>query len=108
MSPEEIRPYPKALPRKQTGKGRPKGKSLILNDTPKKERIEAQKLEQTLKGQKRPKSKNVKKKLAYLSSSESDVDDPETVCDDLGLQKKILPIWRIPPMLTLMLEAFFL
>lgn len=29
VSAEEIRPYPKALPRKQTRKGRPKGKSLI-------------------------------------------------------------------------------
>lgn len=61
VSPEEIRPYPKALPRKQTREGRPKGKLLILTDTPEKERIEVQKLEQTLKGQKRPKSRNLKK-----------------------------------------------
>lgn len=47
VSLEEIRPYPKALPRKQTRKGRPKGKSLIFTDIPEKELIEAQKLEQT-------------------------------------------------------------
>jgi len=43
VSPEDIRPFPKALPRKDSRKGRPKGKSLILTDTPEKDRIEKEK-----------------------------------------------------------------
>lgn len=40
-SPEEIRPYPKALPRKKKG-GRKPGRTRILTDTPEKEAIEAE------------------------------------------------------------------
>lgn len=39
FSPEEIRPYPKALPRKLTNRGRKTKKSTIYTDTPEKEAI---------------------------------------------------------------------
>jgi hypothetical protein len=40
VSPDMIRPFPKAHPRKPASKGRKKGKSRILTDTPNKEEIE--------------------------------------------------------------------
>ncbi|CAH2015295.1 unnamed protein product [Acanthoscelides obtectus] len=40
-SPEEVRPYPKALPRLNKG-GRKPGRTRILTDTPEKEAIEAE------------------------------------------------------------------
>ncbi|KAI4464160.1 hypothetical protein MML48_3g00014046 [Holotrichia oblita] len=43
VSPEVVRPHPKAEPRKSTNKGRAKGKSRILTDTPEKQAIEADK-----------------------------------------------------------------
>lgn len=43
FSPEDIGPFPKAAPRKLTRKGRPKGKSCILTDTPEKTCIEVEK-----------------------------------------------------------------
>ncbi|XP_065671766.1 uncharacterized protein LOC136089643 [Hydra vulgaris] len=39
ITPELVRPYPKALPRKKTNKGRKSGKSKILSDTPEREEI---------------------------------------------------------------------
>ena len=39
VTPESVRPYPKALPRKKTNKGRKSGKSKILTDTPEREEI---------------------------------------------------------------------
>lgn len=41
VTPEMIRPYPKALPRKKAVGGRPRGKSRILTDTPEKLEIAA-------------------------------------------------------------------
>lgn len=40
FSPEQVRPFPKAGPRKQTRGGRKKGKTSILTDTPVKQQIE--------------------------------------------------------------------
>ncbi len=40
--PEDVCPYPKAKPRKESNKGRKKGKSLILTSTPVKNSIEAE------------------------------------------------------------------
>ncbi|KAK4299196.1 hypothetical protein Pmani_028514 [Petrolisthes manimaculis] len=39
QSPQEIRGYPKAAPRKETGKGRKRGRSMIATDTPEKEAL---------------------------------------------------------------------
>lgn len=40
LSPQDIRPYPKAAPRKVSNRGRRKGRTIILTDTPEKEAIE--------------------------------------------------------------------
>lgn len=40
LTPEEVRPFPKSGPRKESGRGRNKGKTCILTDTPEKDRIE--------------------------------------------------------------------
>ncbi|KAJ8914270.1 hypothetical protein NQ315_011003 [Exocentrus adspersus] len=56
ITPEFVRPLPKAEPRKNTGKGRKKGKTRILTETPEKEeleRIELEKLSKEKKGVKR-------------------------------------------------------
>lgn len=87
VSPEVIRPYPKAQPRKQARKGRPKKKSCILTSTPTKLRIEKEKAEKYKNLNKEKKSYKkeplvkkksfVKKKLIDLESeSEENVDEP--------------------------------
>lgn len=87
VSPELIRPYPKAQPRKQAIKGRPKKKSCILTSTPTKLRIEKEKAEKNKKFNKEKKTYKkvplvkkkslVKKKLFDLESeSEENVDEP--------------------------------
>lgn len=63
-TPEQIRPYPKAEPRKNTSKGRKKGRCCILTDTPEKNRIETELLERKAKQEKTLVCKsNVKRKL---------------------------------------------
>lgn len=49
LSPADIRPYPKASPRKLIKKGRKKGRSTIVTDTPEKEEIERIALERKQK-----------------------------------------------------------
>lgn len=68
VSPIDIRPFPKAGPRKQSGRGRRKlGKSRILTDTPEKEEIEA-----SVAPKKVTVAKKIKKKVLNDSSSSSD------------------------------------
>ena len=45
MTPEQVRPYPKAKPRVQSGRGRKKGSTKILTDTPVKRQIEEEEAE---------------------------------------------------------------
>ncbi|KAK2575359.1 hypothetical protein KPH14_000832 [Odynerus spinipes] len=52
FSPSKIRPYPKALPRKQTIQNRRKRKSAVLTDTPEKEALEKEYEEKILKKEK--------------------------------------------------------
>lgn len=59
FSPEEIRPYPKAAPRKTTIKSRKIKKSAIYTDTPEKEAARNEYEER----QKRQKAKRIKKKI---------------------------------------------
>ena len=49
LTPEKIHLYPKAEGHKQTNKGRKRGKSSILTDTPEKKRLEEEKLKRLLK-----------------------------------------------------------
>lgn len=86
ITPEQIKPYPKALPRKTTVARKRKGKSKILTDTPIKTQIvEELQLRQTKKDSKQSVIKKrrvhiVKKKVFSDSSSSSSEDSP--VLDD--------------------------
>lgn len=62
MSPEEVRPFPKSQPRKTSRRGRKKGKTCVLTDTPEKNRIEE---EHKLRMEKKAKlsQKSCKRKL---------------------------------------------
>ncbi|XP_054286972.1 uncharacterized protein LOC129002892 [Macrosteles quadrilineatus] len=106
VSPEQVRPFPRSERKKSINKGRKKGKSCVLTDTPEKNRIEQEvrlKLMKKEKAQCRSKRKidlslSVKKDLKknkknkilkprdLIGSFESDseeVDDVE-LCDDGG------------------------
>lgn len=74
-------PYPKAGPRVQQRKGRKKGTSRILTETPEiniieqeyKERLENKKTKKKTKN-KRPTTKSIKRKLIDVFSEKSDED----------------------------------
>lgn len=77
VTPEDLRPFPKAPPRKGLKRGRPTGKCRIATDTPEKQEIEEGKMRR----------KPVKKALA-LSSSEEEVlelADSSAGSDFIGL-----------------------
>ena len=59
ISPEVIRSYPKAAPRKQTCRGRKKGKSMIATDSPEKKELEEKYLRKQVKQRKGPNRQNV-------------------------------------------------
>ncbi|CAH1954840.1 unnamed protein product [Acanthoscelides obtectus] len=76
ITPETLRPFPKAPMRKRTG-GRPKGKSRILTDTPEKEELERKRDLKTIKNVTKNLSKKDQKvkvtvKKRALDSSESE------------------------------------
>lgn len=75
VTPEQIRPFPKAGPRKGKGGRRP-GKSRILTSTPVKASIEAEHAMRMKKKMKRniPAAKNVNKCLEFSNSSEENED----------------------------------
>nr|CAI5827726.1 unnamed protein product [Callosobruchus analis] len=93
ITPEIIRPHPKAAPRKGTQKGKRKGKSRILTDTPEKNAIEALKKVNLKENHKLKKRKNnekkktdrVKRKILIESDSEDSnysVHDTDDTCDE--------------------------
>ena len=61
VTPESVRPYPKAEARKTTRKGRKKRKSAILTDTPVKEALRIE--QEAAKAKKLKKSPTPKKNL---------------------------------------------
>lgn len=75
LTPEMVKPFPKAPPRTESRRGRKKGKSRIITDTPEKAEIEAAYLERlarlkqkkpvvkSLKRKKQPKKKAAKRKV---------------------------------------------
>lgn len=73
VTPEILRPFPKAPERKKSG-GRPKGKSRILTDTPEKEELEQKRNLKGIKTVKRQLVNKVKvtKKKEELDSSEGE------------------------------------
>lgn len=60
LSPEDIRPYPKAAPRSALTRGRRRGKSRILTETPEKDRLEEERVARETKKTKFEKSKKRK------------------------------------------------
>lgn len=67
FSPEEIRPFPKAPPRKTTNRGRKTRKSTIYTDTPEKEEIRKEYDEKM----KRAKVKQVKKRMDVIKTKDA-------------------------------------
>lgn len=66
LTPEQVRPFPKSEKRKSSGKGRKKGKSCVLTDTPEKTRIELEVQERKSRSEKkaiRPRRDLIKRKL---------------------------------------------
>ncbi|KAK9679290.1 hypothetical protein QE152_g40139 [Popillia japonica] len=83
ISPEIVRPYPKALPRIKSRRGRKKGKCSVITDTPEKDELleadaqknkkvgkasEKRKQKTVLKVNKAPKKKRVKKAMVSVPS----------------------------------------
>jgi hypothetical protein len=104
ITPEDIRPYPKASARKSTQK-RKKGKTLILTDTPIKERLALEKAakKEPVRKQKHLKAPNTvlsdssesedeevfAKKLADEDSSSDELELPEVEPQENNLQSEI-------------------
>lgn len=90
VSPENILPYPKAGPRKDSNKGRKKGKTMIATDTPNKIEIEVKYREREEKKQKKEHKvkkslfggkKTVNRKNNRLQKPESDTDSNDDLSD---------------------------
>ncbi|XP_031335996.1 uncharacterized protein LOC116165574 [Photinus pyralis] len=77
VSPEVVRPYPKAAPRKTNRRGPPKRKSIIATDTPEKEDLIKRKTK-TIP----PKVKQAKRKVVETSSESEPERWKETDSDD--------------------------
>ena len=86
VTPESIRPYPKAQARKQTsGKGRKRGRSFIATDTPEKKQLEEKEKNKKSKEipvptrKKKKNAKQVKRKIIVESSSSDESLAPEAL-----------------------------
>lgn len=77
VSPEVIRPHPKAGPRKGSGKGRKKGSTRILTDTPEKLAIEKEWEARKEKKIRKVKAKVVKRNLNPQEQEETTSEDEE-------------------------------
>ncbi|KAL4107255.1 hypothetical protein QTP88_017635 [Uroleucon formosanum] len=81
VSPEDIRPFPKAPERKLNAiqKGRKKGRTRILTDTPEKNEAELNKKPKTITKPtiKLVKKKSIRKKLKFVTNDESSEEDCE-------------------------------
>lgn len=90
-TPEQLRPFPKAGPRKSLG-GRRRAKSRILTSAPIKRAIELEHEERKrwneikMQKTKHPRIQKNKKKDVLSSTEESDIDSPST-CSDEGIEE---------------------
>lgn len=79
VSPDVLRPFPKAAERKtESNRGRPKGKSRILTDTPEKLALEGKKKESIAKPSSQNKMVKRKKSIKKALIFEDDSSDSET------------------------------
>jgi hypothetical protein len=76
VSPEVVRPYPKAGPRKNTRKPRKSGKTRILTDTPEKNQIEKEFEEKQSKLKKKMEQKNKKLPSMKIKQITRNITDP--------------------------------
>lgn len=72
FSPETVRPFPKAGPRKQLQTARKKRRAAILTDTPEKDSLAQEQSKKQKTGIDKAKKKAIKKKVFTLSDSSSD------------------------------------
>lgn len=84
ISPQMIRPHPKAEARKvASNKGKPKGKSRILTDTPEKLAIEENlRMRSNKRNKSATKQKSVKRKVLQEETSSSDGEGEPELCDE--------------------------
>lgn len=88
MSPEVIRPFPKAPPRKNKTNRNRKGKTRVLTDTPEKQELEllaAKKRKKEVKEKTKSVKKRIFKKKVEVSSSEDETElilENDDSCDD--------------------------
>ena len=85
FSPEQVRPFAKAAPRKQSLRGRKQGSSKILTDTPVKQQIKAEEVARASRKGKAAKSKprGVQKKAAkQVLQFDEDSDGSLSLHDD--------------------------
>lgn len=75
ISPESVRPFPKAMPLQNPVQRRKKGYSRILTDTPEKEKLEQEQLEKQTKERKKLELKARKEKSKRKIASESSDSD---------------------------------
>ncbi|CAD6230309.1 GSCOCG00006748001-RA-CDS [Cotesia congregata] len=83
FSPEVVRPYPKAGPRKMSRAGRRKRKSAVLTDTPEKNALEEEQSKKKVKKVEKPKTKvtvTKKKKRVSKKILKSDSEEDEYNC----------------------------
>ncbi|KAK2717830.1 hypothetical protein QYM36_006586, partial [Artemia franciscana] len=84
LTPEDVRPYPKALLRKQSNRGgRKKGASRVLTDTPEKDKIEAAMMAKEAKqDEKDAKAKSTDEESVVSVHLDDDTDDSLHIGDD--------------------------
>lgn len=97
VSPEVVRPFPKAPPRKQIARTRTKGKTRVLTDTPIKNEIEEQKLCKNIRPITQSKIKNIKRKILVDTSSSSSEEDLQVVLEDSSSDEEFLANLRKDP-----------
>lgn len=83
ISPQEVRPYPKAPPRKGTKGGRKKGKTVILTDTPVKDHLAEEAKQREGRKRKKPRRRLHKTKQADdADTDEDEIEEPMVLADD--------------------------
>jgi len=89
ISPEEIRPYPKAAPRKPTSRGRKKVQSMVLTDTPNKERLQTEIMQRKQKSGKTGKSKLPERKKIQTAKAVDDISSSSSSDEEEELARAI-------------------
>ncbi|KAK2708398.1 hypothetical protein QYM36_014116 [Artemia franciscana] len=100
LTPEDVRPYPKALLRKQSNRGgRKKGASRVLTDTPEKDKIEAAMMakkakqdEKDAKAKARLLKKNMKKPTSQTKSKGQKRKQQTSLCDQSTDEESVVSV----------------